>query len=67
MTFEERQEYVKYRVATAFETFEAAKVLYNNGFYNSAINRLYYAVFYAVNALLVQNKLQDKARYCINQ
>ena len=61
MTNEERQEYVKYRIESARKTFEAAKVLSENGFWNSAVNRLYYAVFYAVNALLVLNEIQTKS------
>jgi uncharacterized protein len=35
--------------------------LADNGFWNSAVNRLYYAVFYAVNALLVLNQIQTKS------
>jgi hypothetical protein len=50
MTSKERIEYVNYRLESAFKTFDAAKVLAENNFWNSAINRLYYAVFYAVNA-----------------
>jgi len=61
MTNEERREYAKYRIKSARKTFEAAKVLSENGFWNSAVNRLYYAVFYAVNALLVLNKIQTKS------
>ncbi len=61
MTNEERREYVKYRIESARKTFEAAKVLSENGFWNSAVNRLYYAVFYAVNALLVLNEIQTKS------
>ena len=61
MTNEERQEYVKYRIESARKTFEAAKILSENGFWNSAVNRLYYAVFYAVNALLVLNEIQTKS------
>jgi uncharacterized protein (UPF0332 family) len=57
MNLEERKHYVEYRMHSAFQTFEAAKVLAEKGFANSAINRLYYAVFYAVNALLVSNKI----------
>lgn len=57
MTLEERNEYVKYRLDSARKTVEAAKVLAANHFWNSAVNRLYYAVFYAVNALLVQNEI----------
>jgi len=61
MTTEERNEYVKYRIESAHKTVDAAKVLAENGFWNSAVNRLYYAVFYAVNALLVMNNIQTKS------
>ncbi len=61
MTFKERIEYVKYRIESAHKTFDAAKVLAENGFWNSAVNRLYYSVFYAVNALLVMNEIQTKS------
>jgi uncharacterized protein (UPF0332 family) len=61
MTNEERNEYVKYRIESAHKTFDAAKVLAENGFWNSAVNRLYYALFYAVNALLVLNEIQTKS------
>jgi len=57
----ERIEYVNYRIETAYQTFEAAKILSNNGFWNSAVNRLYYSLFYAVNALLVFNEIQTKS------
>jgi uncharacterized protein (UPF0332 family) len=61
MKNEERAEYVNYRIETAYQTFEAAKVLSDNGFWNSAVNRLYYSLFYAVNALLVFNEIQTKS------
>ncbi len=56
MTFEERVEYVKYRIESAHKTLEAAKILADNGFWNSSVNRLYYAV----NAILVFNKIETK-------
>ena len=61
MTLKERKEYVKYRIESAHKTFEAAKVLAENGFWNSVVNRLYYSVFYAVNALLVINEIHTKS------
>jgi uncharacterized protein (UPF0332 family) len=61
MTPEERKEYVKYRIETAYKTVEAAKVLAEKGFWNSAVNRLYYALFYAVNALLVVKDISTKS------
>ena len=61
MTNEERNEYVRYRLESARKTYAAAKVLADNGFWNSAVNRLYYALFYAVNGLLVFNNIQTKS------
>jgi uncharacterized protein (UPF0332 family) len=57
MTQEERSQYARHRIETAYKTTDAAKLLAENGFWNSAVNRLYYAVFYAVNALLVVNEI----------
>ncbi len=60
MNKEERAEYVKFRIESAYQTFEAAKSLFENKFWNSSVNRLYYSLFYAVNALLVVNEIQPK-------
>jgi len=61
MTLSEKDEYVKYRMASARQSYEAAKVLASEGFWNSAVNRLYYSAFYAINALLVLNDIQSKS------
>ena len=61
MTMEEKNEYVKYRMESAHKTFEAAKVLAANNFWNSTVNRLYYSVFYDINALFVMNEIQTKS------
>lgn len=60
MNKSERLEYVKFRIDSAYETHKAAMLLFENGFWNSCVNRLYYSVFYAVNALLVWNEIQSK-------
>ena len=57
MNIDERNEYISHRIETAYTTIKAAKLLSDNGYYNSAVNRLYYAVFYAVNALLVKSEV----------
>ncbi len=44
-------------MANAREMLEAAQLMLDNGFYGSAINRAYYAVFYAANALLATKRL----------
>ena len=56
----ERQEYIKYRLEKATETFEVAELLINNKKWNSAVNRLYYAAYYAISALLVQAEINTK-------
>lgn len=61
MNNEEKEIYVNYRIEAAKRTFDAAKVLHENGFFNSAVNRLYYALFYAVNALLTKNDMLTKS------
>ena len=42
MILEDRNEYVKYRIESAKKTFEAAKVLAENEFWNSAVNSEYF-------------------------
>ena len=54
------KDYVKYRLSRAKESFEEVKVLAKNEMWNGCINRLYYACFYAVSALLLQNNIQTK-------
>lgn len=61
MNSEDREEYVKYRMESAIKTYDASLVLAQNEFWNSAVNRLYYAAFYAINALLVSNGIQTKS------
>ena len=61
MTREERIEYAKNRIETAHRTADAAKLLAENEYWNSAINRLYYALFYMVNALLVSNEIYPQS------
>ena len=67
MTDKEREQYISHRINSAKTTFKAAKSLIDNGFYNSAVNRLYYSIFYAVNALLVKNKITARTHSGIKQ
>ncbi len=50
-----RAELVKYRINRADEAIQEARLMANDCHYNAAINRLYYACFYAVQALLVKH------------
>jgi len=55
MTPQEKQDYIRYRLEKADETLKVAQVNGNLGFWNTCVNRLYYASFYAITALLLQN------------
>lgn len=48
---------VAYRIKRAKETLEEADLLIAGCRYNAAVNRLYYACYYAVIALLVKNRI----------
>ena len=48
---------VRYRLERADETMEEARIMAENGHYNAAVNRLYYACFYATQALLLKHHI----------
>lgn len=56
MTESERQTYIRYRLEKAETTLAEAKLLAQNGYWNTCGNRLYYACFYAITALLIQHE-----------
>lgn len=49
---------INYRIARAKDTYEDAIILADREKWNSAINRLYYASYYAVMALLLNADLK---------
>jgi uncharacterized protein (UPF0332 family) len=49
-----KRELVAYRLQRARESLEDARILADAKRWNPCVNRLYYACFYAVSALLVQ-------------
>ena len=50
-----REEYINYRINRAYESLEDARILADNERWNATTNRLYYATFYAVIAILLKN------------
>lgn len=48
---------VKYRIQEAFDCLEETKILLKEGKTRGAMNRVYYAMFYATNALLAFKEL----------
>jgi uncharacterized protein len=60
MSEEYKNDYIKYRLDRSLETLNDAKVLIKSKSWNSCINRLYYASYYAVSALLLRQNLKTK-------
>ncbi len=56
----EKANLVKYRIAKANETLNEIESHIQNDLLNTAVNRLYYACFYAVIALLTDNDIYTK-------
>lgn len=61
MTEDERKSIVIYRMENSKNTMSEIQSHIDNKFYNTAINRMYYACFYAVSALLVANEVEVKS------
>ena len=57
MTEGHLQDLIRYRIERARETFEGALLMQREGHWNSCANRLYYACYYAVSALLATKGL----------
>lgn len=49
----QKQDLINYKLEKADESLEEAKVLAASSHWNTVASRLYYAVFYSVNALLL--------------
>ena len=47
-------DYIQYRIERAHESVEEAEILLASGHYATTVNRLYYASFYVVFALLLK-------------
>lgn len=54
----DRIEIVKYRIEKAYRTYQEAVGSIKNGYVETAANRLYYAAYYAVSALLISYKYE---------
>jgi len=54
------EDLIRYRMDRAEQTLIEAKTLGNSALWNGAINRLYYACFYIVDALLLAHKISHK-------
>lgn len=67
MNQEERHELVKYSITKARETFNEVNLHVENKLWNTAVNRLYYACYYAVIALLIDKDIHAQTHSGVRQ
>lgn len=67
MTNYSANDYVFYRLEKAKDTIAEVEVHLTNEFWNTAINRMYYAAFYAVNALLTTSNTEISSHAGVRQ
>ncbi|MDZ7723592.1 MAG: HEPN domain-containing protein [candidate division KSB1 bacterium] len=56
MSHDEQKTLINYRLERANESIKAAELMLENSMYIPAMNRIYYSMFYAVQALLILKK-----------
>jgi uncharacterized protein (UPF0332 family) len=61
MTDYNPEDYTRYRIQRAKGTILEVKKHIENKFWNTAVNRMYYACFYAVGALLVKHGVETSS------
>jgi hypothetical protein len=57
MKAEESPALISYRLERASESLRAARIMFENGMLTFSMNRVYYAMFYSIQALLVSRKV----------
>jgi len=67
MNSEDRAALVRYRMARASEVLAEVRVHVEHRFWNTAVNRLYYACYYAVSALLVSKGISATTHSGVRQ
>jgi len=64
---ESKNALVAYRIQHAKDTFSEIRIISENGFYNTAVNRMYYACYYMVIALLANNNIASQTHAGVKQ
>ena len=67
MNDNERIELISLRLENSQSAMQEAKLLIDNGYWNAAVNRMYYGCYYAVSALLISNGIQAQTHAGVRQ
>ena len=58
---------MNYRIENAIDTLKEVLDHCDNGYFNTAVKRLYYACYYVASALLVANCIETKSHDGVRQ
>lgn len=67
MNDEERKEVVALRLENADSALKEAKLLLDNCYWNAAVNRMYYACYYVVSGLLINQAINAQTHSGVRQ
>jgi uncharacterized protein (UPF0332 family) len=67
MTEYDLKDYINYRIQRARETIGEVQSHLDNKYWNTAINRMYYACFYAIGALLAKHQIEASSHTGVRQ
>ena len=67
LTDQNRIDIVRYRIENANQTLAEVETHKANGYYNTAVNRMYYACYYAASALLIAYGIETKSHDGVRQ
>jgi uncharacterized protein (UPF0332 family) len=67
MNNENRILIINHRIENAQNTLKEVSILMENELWNTAVNRLYYACYYAVSALLIANNIEAHTHAGVRQ
>jgi uncharacterized protein (UPF0332 family) len=58
---------IKFRVSRSLETLIEADTMIKNGFWNAAVNRIYYSCYYVVSGLLLKKSIETNSHKGLRQ
>jgi uncharacterized protein (UPF0332 family) len=61
------EDLIKYRINRSLETIIEAEFLIKNGFWNAAVNRIYYSCYYMVSGMLLKKTIETNSHKGIRQ
>jgi uncharacterized protein (UPF0332 family) len=67
MTDKDRAEIIALRLGNAHTALQEAKLLMDNAYWNATINRMYYACYYAISALLISKGIEAQTHAGVRQ